>query len=50
MFYPTSEDITAVEVRKKEGREFILKKYGYQQSYNLKKKLIMKNRMNISLN
>lgn len=26
MFYPTSEDITAVEVRKKEGREFILKK------------------------
>lgn len=23
MFYPTSEDITAMEVRKKEGREFI---------------------------
>lgn len=51
MFYPTSEDITAMEVRKKEEREFIFKKkYGYQQSYNLKKKLIMKNRMNISLN
>lgn len=39
MFYPTSEDITAMEVRKKEGREFILKKIWISTIIQIKKKI-----------
>lgn len=39
MFYPTSEDITAVEVRKKEGREFIFLKIWISTIIQFKKKI-----------
>lgn len=39
MFYPTSEDITAMEVRKKEGREFIFLKIWISTIIQFKKKI-----------
>lgn len=38
MFYPTSEDIAAMKVRKKEGREFIFKNMDIN-NHMIKKKI-----------